>query len=272
MMGGTESILTRHLDFSGRVAIVTGGGSGIGAATARLLAEHGAALVVAGRTVEALERVSDEVRSTTGAQCLPVPTDMKDEASIEALVGRTLSEFEHVDVIVNSAGGGKNMAAEATPTRVWDSQYELNVRGPFLLMRALAPHMIERRRGAIVNVGSMAGEEGLRGGAAYCSAKYALQQLTAVVAAEWGRHGIRVNCVAPGFIGSERAREMWDAIGLAADEVCARVPLRRIGEPWEVATVIAFLASDAASYVTGQTLLVDGGPIMEGIDYDVSPV
>ena len=258
---------TDSLDFSGRVAVITGGGSGIGAATARRFAVHGASVVLAGRTPSTLQEVKRELAEQYQTACLVVPTDVKDEVSVAALAERALNEFGHVDVLVNCAGGSRNLPLEAMPTRMWDSAFELNTRGPFLLMRELAAHMIERQSGSIVNVSSLAGSAGLRGAAAYSAAKRAVQHLTVVVAAEWGRHGIRVNCVAPGFIGSESAVAAWKAADIDVDDVRRRIPLRRIGTPSEVAAAIAFLASDAAAFVTGQTLSVDGGPILEGADY-----
>jgi NAD(P)-dependent dehydrogenase (short-subunit alcohol dehydrogenase family) len=251
-------------DFRGRVAIVTGGGTGIGAATARLLAEHGADLVIASRTEAELEQVAASIRETSGRRCLAVRTDVKQEADIVQMVERTMEEYGQIDILVNNAGGTRLGPLEDLPTRGWDSIFELNVRGPFLCTREAGRHMIERGSGAIVNVSSGAGVNGVKGGAHYSAAKSGLQMFTRVTAAEWGQHGIRCNCVAVGLVGSERAVAAWEVAQLDHERLGAQVPLGRAGMPIEVAWPILFLASDAASYVSGQTFSVDGGPSLGG--------
>ena len=142
--------------------------------------------------------------------------------------------------------------------------FELNVRGPFLCTREVGRHMIERRSGAIVNVSSGAGVTGVKGGAHYSAAKSGLQMFTRVTAAEWGRYGIRCNCVAVGLVASERAEAAWEVAHIDQELVAAQAPLGRAGKPIEVAWPILFLASEAASYVSGQTFGVDGGPSIGG--------
>ncbi len=253
-------------DLTGRVAVVTGGGTGIGAATATLLAEHGADVVIASRTLSELERIADAIVHATGRRCIPVATDVKQETDVVRMVERTITDLGRIDILVNNAGGTRLGPLESLPTRGWDSIFELNVRGPFLCTREVGRHMIEQRSGAIVNVSSAAGLIGVKGGAHYSAAKAGLQMFTSVTAAEWGRYGIRTNCVAVGLVASERAVAAWHVAGIDPAAVAAAVPAGRAGTPTEVAYPILFLVSDAASYVNGQTFAVDGGPQMPGND------
>ena len=151
------------------------------------------------------------------------------------------------------------------PSRGWHSIFELNIHSAYYCTREAGKHMIEQRSGAIVNISSGAGMNGVKGGAHYSAAKAALQMFTRVTAAEWGRFGIRANCVAAGAIASERVLEAWKVAGLDPDEMGAAIPLGRTGTPDEIANMIVFFASDAASYITGQTIGVDGGPALGGI-------
>lgn len=254
-----------QFDLSGRVAIITGGGTGIGAATARILARHGAELVVASRTAAELEHTAASIRSATGRRCIAMPTDVKEEEQVIRLVQRTIDEFGRIDILINNADGSRMGALSGLPAKAWDASFNLNVRAAYLCTHEVGPHMLAQRSGAIVNISSRAGIHGVKGGAHYSSAKAALQMFTTVTAAEWGRHGIRVNCVAAGMIASERAVEGWQVAKLDTSGVATSIPLGRAGTPEEVANAVLFLVSDAASYITGQTLAVDGGPQIGGI-------
>jgi NAD(P)-dependent dehydrogenase (short-subunit alcohol dehydrogenase family) len=259
------AMISELLDFSGRVAIVTGGGTGIGLATARQFARLGASVVIAGRTVDELEAAAADIAAESGTRCVAVPTDVKNEDAVVALVQRTAAEFGRIDILVNNAGGTRMGPLESIPTRGWDSIFELNVRSAYLCTREAGNHMIAAKRGAIINISSGAGVTGVKGGAHYSAAKSALQMFTTVTAAEWGRHGIRVNCVAAGAIASPRVLEAWRVAGIDPETMGAAIPLGRTGTPDEMANMIVFLASDAASYVTGQTISVNGGPSLGGI-------
>jgi citronellol/citronellal dehydrogenase len=255
----------RLVDLTGRVAIVTGGGTGIGAATARLLARHGADVVIAARTVEDLEHTAQAVEGATGRRCVPVPTDVTDEKQVVSMVERAVDELGRIDILVNNAGGTRMRPLTELSTRSWDAGFNLNVRSAYLCTREAGRHLVAQRSGAIVNVSSRAGVTGVKGGAHYSSSKAALQMFTTVTAAEWGRFGIRANCVAVGLVASERAVEAWRVANIDADAIGAGTPLGRAGTPNEVANAIHFFASDAASYISGQTLSVDGGPSLGGI-------
>jgi NAD(P)-dependent dehydrogenase (short-subunit alcohol dehydrogenase family) len=261
-------VITQLLDFTGRVAIVTGGATGIGYATALQLAKLGASVVICSRTASELEAAAARIAEASGQRCLAVPTDVKNEDAVIALVQRTAAEFGRIDVLVNNAGGTRMGPLESIPTKGWDSIFDLNVRSAYFTTREAGKHMIAQKSGAIVNISSGAGENGVRGGAHYSAAKAALQMFTKVTAAEWGKHGIRANCVAAGAIASERVTGAWKAAGLDPEAMGRAIPLRRTGTPDEMANMIVFFASDAASYITGQTIGVNGGPALGGIPDD----
>ena len=258
-------MIIEHLDFKGRVAIVTGGATGIGFATAMQLSKLGANVVICSRTVSELEAAAACITEETGNRCLAVPTDVKDEEAVARLIQRTVDEFGRIDILVNNAGGTRMGPLESIPTKGWDSIFDLNVRSAYFTTREAGKYMMAQKSGAIVNISSGAGVNGVKGGAHYSAAKAALQMFTKVTAAEWGKHGIRANCVAAGAISSERVLKAWKVAGLEADALGAAMPLGRTGTPDEMANMIVFFASDAASYITGQTISVDGGPSLGGL-------
>jgi 3-oxoacyl-[acyl-carrier protein] reductase len=258
-------MITRQLDFSGRVAVVTGGATGIGYATARQLAALGADVVVASRTASELEAAAEAIRGQGAGQCLAVPTDVKDEAQCVALIQRAVDAFGRIDILVNNAGGTRMGPLKDLPTKGWDASFDLNVRAAYFCTREAGPHFRGQGSGAIVNISSSAGMHGVKGGAHYSASKAALQMFTRVTAAEWGPYGVRSNCIAVGLIASERAVANWKLAGIDRTDAAAAIPLRRAGEPAEVANAIVFLASDAASFVNGALLAVDGGPALGGI-------
>jgi citronellol/citronellal dehydrogenase len=251
-------------DLTGRVAVITGGGTGIGAATARLMARHGADIVIAARTVEEIERMAAEIRETTGRRSLAVRTDVKDEAQVINMVEQTMAEFGRLDILVNNAGGTRLGPLEDLPTKAWDGTFDLNIRSAYFATREAGKHMLAQGSGAIVNISSMAGVNGVKRGAHYASAKAALQMFTRVTAAEWSPRGIRANCIAVGLVASERAVAGWKVSGVDPVKVAAQTAVNRAGVPDDIARAIHFLASDAASFITGQTLAVDGGSGLGG--------
>jgi citronellol/citronellal dehydrogenase len=258
-------MISEQLSFTGKVAIVTGGATGIGYATAMQLARLGASVVICSRTVDELEAAAAQIARESGSQCLAVPTDVKNEEACITLVERTVEEFGRVDVLINNAGGTRMGPLESIPTKGWDSIFDLNIKSAYILTREAGKHMMAQKSGAIVNISSGAGINGVKGGAHYSAAKSALQMFTKVTAAEWGKYGIRANCVAAGAIASPRVLEAWNVAGLEMDQLSKGMPLGRTGTPDEMANMIVFFASDAASYITGQTIAVDGGPSMGGI-------
>ena len=252
-------------DFNNKVAVVTGGATGIGYATAMQFARLGAGVVICSRTAHELEAAAARISEASGRKCLSVPTDVKVEEQCVALVRRTMDEFGRIDVLVNNAGGTRMGPLESIPTRGWDSIFDLNVKSAYFLTREAGRHMISQRSGSIINISSGAGVNGVKGGAHYSAAKSALQMFTKVTAAEWGRFGIRANCVAAGAIASERVSEAWKVAGLDQAEMAKAMPLGRLGTPDDMANMIVFFASDASSYISGETISVSGGPSIGGI-------
>ena len=248
-----------RFDLTGRVALITGGGSGIGRATALLFARYGAHAILADLRQANADKVAHEVRAI-GGHALPVKVDVRAPQEIEVMMERTLEEFDRIDILVNCAGGGYSVPVEEMTVEFWDKTVNLNLRGPFLCSQAVGRIMTKQGGGVIINISSGNAFRASPGVAAYGSAKAGLVHLTRLLAAEWGEHGIRVNAVAPGAIKSEGYIQAMMQVGKDPDSGGGDNALRRIGYPEEIAYTNLFLASDAASFVNGQTICVDGGP------------
>lgn len=251
-------------ELNGRVAIVTGGGTGIGKATAMLLAHYGCDLAIAGRTEPVLNATAAEIEAATGRRCLAVPTDAQQEEQVHRMVERTVDAFGRVDILSNNVGWGDSAPLSQVDHAAWRYEFARNVDTAFFCTKAVGPQMRAQGRGAIVHNSSVAGIDGVAGMAPYSVSKAGIVMFTRVAAAEWGQYGIRINAVAPGLITTENAMVTYDAANIEPDAMCATRPLRRAGTAHDVAKAIVFLASDAASYITGETIEVSGGPVIGG--------
>lgn len=252
-------------DLSGRVAVVTGASAGIGAVIAATLGARGAALAIVGRKWEPLQARADELAAATGRRCLPVQADVRDPVQAQSRIAEVADKLGRIDILVNNAGGARQQPLRHTTPEAWREAFELNVHSAFYWSTAALSHLIASGRGAIVNISSLAGLHGTTGAGAYSAAKAALQMLTQVASAEWGPKGVRVNAVAPGMTATARVLAAWERSGYDAIAACRDFPLRRPGAPEEVAEAVAFLASDAAAYITGEILAVGGGPQIKGM-------
>lgn len=252
-------------DLTGRVALITGGGTGIGRATALLLAERGADVAVAGRRAEPLEKTAADIRDL-GRRSVAISADVRQHDEAQAMVDAVIAEFGRLDILINNAGGAHgHVALSKMDLAKWDRDIQLNLSAAQYCSQAAFPQL-RRSRGTIVNISSLAGIHGTQGVGAYSAAKAGLQMLTQVMASEWGPAGVRVNCVAPGMTATEAARSGWEKRDFDAAAVAKQAfPLGRYGEMREVAQAIVFFASDAASYITGETIAVGGGPKMGGM-------
>lgn len=245
----------------GRVAIITGAASGIGEATARLFAKEGAQLGLADVNEKALNEVADQI-AKAGGRVLGMKTDVSNEKEVKTLVDLTLGEFSKVDILINNAGVMGDLAAiDAQDGNVWHQVYGVNVLGAVYGTKHVAGHMQARRSGAIVNLASVAGIRSGAGGNAYSASKAAVINFTQTSACDLGEYNIRVNCVCPGLIETGMTKMIFDYAREKGKEkkIGSRCELRRYGRPEEIASVILFLSSDDASYMTGQALAVDGG-------------
>jgi NAD(P)-dependent dehydrogenase (short-subunit alcohol dehydrogenase family) len=251
-------------DLTGRVAIVTGAGTGIGRATANLLAEHGADIVVASRRLANLEQTAREVESR-GRSALVRQTDVRRPDECRHLVEATVQECGRLDILVNNAGGSKVFPLGEWSLEEYENSMALNLRSVFFLSQAAALHMSRNGGGSIVNISSIAARTAMPGLGPYAAAKAGVEAATRNFAAEYGKHGVRVNAVAAGFVKSDGFVRAMRAIDRDPDEVgAASNSYGRAGEPEEIAYPVLFLVSRAASFISGETIFVNGGPPVVG--------
>jgi NAD(P)-dependent dehydrogenase (short-subunit alcohol dehydrogenase family) len=252
-------VAAAHFDLTGRVAVVTGSGRGLGRAMARALADHGAAVVTCSRTAAEAEEAAAEI-AAAGGTAAATTVDVTDRASCEALVAFAVERFGGLHVLVNNAGTDFIQPAEDYRVEDWDAILEVNLGGYFHCAQLAARHMLANGGGSIVMNSSIASTVGIHGLLGYGAAKGAVNQLVRTMAVEWAQRGVRVNAIAPGYFdnimanaGEEHARSEKQ------QQVITFTPMGRRGSPDELGGPVVFLASDASSYVTGQVLYVDGG-------------
>jgi NAD(P)-dependent dehydrogenase (short-subunit alcohol dehydrogenase family) len=239
---------------SGKVAIITGGGSGIGKAIAQAFVREGAKVVIAGRDSKRLEAAALEI----GGECLAVSADVSNAGSVEKLVSATLDRFKQINVLVNNAAVLLPGTAESLSEEAFDQTFDINVKGLWLMSRAVLPHMRVAGGGSIVNIGSVLSMVGARNRVAYSASKGAVMAMTKAMALDHAAESIRVNCIAPGIVETEMvARFSTDEN--ARKQRIAMHPMGRFGQPSEVASAAVFLASDESGWTTGSVLTIDGG-------------
>jgi NAD(P)-dependent dehydrogenase (short-subunit alcohol dehydrogenase family) len=247
-----------RFDLEGQVALVTGAARGLGSSIAVALAHAGADLALGVRDPNSGGDVAERIEAL-GKHALLVPMDVTDLSQIEAATGEVIREFGRIDLLVNNAGLGPENAPENVTEPDFDLTFDVNVKGLFFTSQAVGRVMIGQRSGRIVNMGSQAGLVALPGEAIYCASKAAVSHLTRCLAIEWGTHGVNVNAVAPTFIRTSGTEPALSDPSFHDDVVERIAGLHRIGEPVDVAGAVVFLASPAASLITGETLVVDGG-------------
>ncbi len=244
-------------DLSGKIAVVTGASRGLGQYLGRALARAGADLVITSRRLRDLKTFQSEIEDL-GRQVLPLELDLRDAESIRAAADGASSHFGRIDILVNNAGCNVRKPALDVTWEDWNLVLDTNLRGSFFVAQAFARGMVERGYGRIINIGSVTSVFGYAGIAPYCASRGGIKQLTMSLADEWGAHGVTVNCLAPGWFQTKQnavlyENEKW------VEYIKDRIPLKRPGQPNDLNGAVVFLASDASAYITGQTLLVDGG-------------
>ena len=252
------------LDLSGKSAVVIGGASGIGRAIAFGLAEAGADVAPTSRRRDLVEQTANEIR-TLGRRSVVCPSDVLDRASLEEVLARTIEAFGKVDILVNSAGRTKRAPTLDFSEEDWDAILETNLTGTLRAAQVFGRHMLQRGYGRIIHIASIASFVSLYEVAAYAASKAAIASLTKSLALEWGPRGVSVNAIAPGVFPTELNRSLLEGTARGR-EFLMRIPMKRFGDVGELCGAAIFLASDSASYVSGEILVVDGGTLASGVN------
>ena len=247
----------RLFDLTDRVAIVTGASRGLGQYFGRALARAGADLVITSRNVESLGAFKAEIEAL-GRRALPLELDVRDYDSIQRMAEAAYAHYGKLDILVNNAGCNVRKPAVDVTWDEWNLVLDTNLRGTFFVAQAVGKKLIPRRYGRIINIGSVTAVFGYAGMAPYCASRGGVKQLTMSLADDWGPHGITVNCLAPGWFKTAQNAALYENKEWV-EYITDRIPLKRPGEPTDLDGAIVFLASEESRYLTGQTLLVDGG-------------
>lgn len=244
-------------DLTGKIALVTGASRGLGKHFALTLARAGAEVAITSRTLDSLNDTRDKIVAL-GRRVLPLELDVRDQTSITAAVDSAHAHFSRIDILVNNAGCNIRKPALDVTWEDWNTILDTNLRGPFFVAQAVARHLIAAGRGRIINIGSVTSVAGYAGLGPYGASRGGIKQLTMSLAADWGPHGVTVNCLAPGWFKTAQNGILYENAEWVA-YLSDKIPLRRPGAVDDLTGALVFLASDASAYVTGQTLLVDGG-------------
>ena len=244
-------------DLTGKVAVVTGASRGLGQYFSRALAGAGADLVITSRQVQSLDTFKQEIESL-GRRALPLQLDVRDYESIQQMIEKACQHYGQIDILVNNAGCNVRKPGIEVTWDDWNLVLNTNLRGTFFTAQAAAKKMIPRRYGRIINIGSVTSVFGYAGLAPYCASRGGVKQLTMSLADDWGKFGITVNCLAPGWFKTEQTKLLYENKEWV-EYLTDRIPLKRPGTPHDLDGAVVFLSSDAAEYLTGQTILIDGG-------------
>jgi Dehydrogenases with different specificities (related to short-chain alcohol dehydrogenases) len=244
-------------DLGGQVAIVTGTSRGLGQYFGRALAKAGADLIVTSRKLDTLATFEKEIKAL-GRRVVALELDVTDEQSIRKFARDADAAFGQVHILVNNAGCNRRKLALEVTWDDWNTVLDTNLRGSFFVAQAIAPGMIEKGYGRIINIGSVTCVAGYAGLAPYGASRGGIRQMTMSLAADWGKHGITVNCLAPGWFKTEQSRVLYEDEGWV-EYLTEKIPAGRPGQPTDLDGAVVFLASESSRYITGQTLLIDGG-------------
>ena len=249
--------MSKLFDLSGRVAIVTGASRGLGQYFGRALAKAGADLVITARKKEDLADFQKEIEDL-GRKAFPVELDVHSHDSIKNMVSEAIGHYGKIDILVNNAGCNVRKPALDVSWDDWNLVLDTNLRGTFFVAQEVARHMVDANYGRIINIGSVTSVAGYAGLGPYCASRGGVKQLTMSLADDWGPNGVTVNCLAPGWFKTAQNSVLYENEEWY-EYICDRIPLNRPGKPNDLDGAVVFLASESSEYVTGQTLLVDGG-------------